>query len=248
MSQTLKEKMYEYEAMPPQGVWESIASQLDEENLASQEPLKELSDPIISLQQKKRGSLKYIWMAAAAVFIGFACFLVFRPSEVNPVAITSTETSGNQKDFAIQNKNKLSSSSGRRDAILKVPVDEDNSDKSTDEPLIANNTTSPEVGPAEKTANDNSGSEDKKADSKKSTSKTTREHTYITIAGPQGQPIKVSSKVAALMGSPEDNTNQNPAWNKKVIEWKKAMQSNTVAATPGNFLDIVELTNTLTEN
>ena len=248
MSQTLKEKMYGYEAMPPQGVWESIANQLDEENLATQEPLKDVSRPIIPLQQKKRGSVRYIWMAAAAVFIGFACFLIFRPTKVNPVEITSTDTLGNHKEFAIQNKNKRISSPGRRDAILKVPVDDDNQDKSSDQQLTANNTTSPEAGPAEKTADNNTGSENKKTDSKKSSAKTTQEHTYITIAGPQGQPIKVSSKVAALMGSSEDNNNQNPAWNKKVIEWKKAMQSNSVAATPGNFLDIVELTNTLTEN
>ena len=37
-------------------------------------------------------------------------------------------------------------------------------------------------------------------------------------------------------------------WNKKINEWKEIMKTNTLAPTPGNFLDIVELTKSLRDN
>jgi hypothetical protein len=71
---------------------------------------------------------------------------------------------------------------------------------------------------------------------------------YITIEGPQGQPVKVSSKMATLIDSSETKVSSKPVWNKKINEWREIMKSNTLTPTPGNFLDIVELTKTLKDN
>lgn len=71
---------------------------------------------------------------------------------------------------------------------------------------------------------------------------------YITIEGPQGQPVKISSKMATLIDSSETKISSKPIWHKKIDEWREIMKVNTLAPTPGNFLDIVELTKTLKDN
>jgi hypothetical protein len=71
---------------------------------------------------------------------------------------------------------------------------------------------------------------------------------YITIDGPQGQPVKVSSKMATLIDSSETRVSAKPVWHKKINEWREIMKANTLAPTPGNFLDIVELTKSLRDN
>ena len=38
---------------------------------------------------------------------------------------------------------------------------------------------------------------------------------------------------------------KEPLRNKKINEWKEIMKANTLAPTPGNFLDIIELTKSL---
>ena len=241
MSQTLKEKMYEYETIPPQGVWESIANALDNENTDELEPP--------ALTEKKTNKFKYFTMAAAAAVIVAVCFLVFRKSSV----ITSNELASNDSSTNNININpaerKILSLRKKHDAILRVPEGDD-SLQNNDELLLAKNTTTTDIGPAEKAADENNRADDKTkgSDSKKQDVKSSSSHTYITIAGPQGQPIKVSSKIASILSPSEEKSTSTIKWNKKLIEWKIAMQSNTVAATPGNFLDIVELTNTLTDN
>ena len=70
---------------------------------------------------------------------------------------------------------------------------------------------------------------------------------YITIAGPEGQPVKVSEKAAALIESSDEKIPPHTVWNKKINKWRDIMKANTLAPTPGNFLDIVELNNTLVD-
>lgn len=71
---------------------------------------------------------------------------------------------------------------------------------------------------------------------------------YITICSPQGEPIKVSSKVASLIVSSDEQYPPNPVWNDKVKKWKDIMKANILAPTTANFLDIVELTHSLEMN
>ncbi|MEO6330515.1 MAG: hypothetical protein ABIO55_16385 [Ginsengibacter sp.] len=71
---------------------------------------------------------------------------------------------------------------------------------------------------------------------------------YITISGPQGQPVKISAKVASLIVSSDDQYPPNAVWSDKVKKWKDIMKANTLAPTTANFLDIVELTHALKIN
>ncbi len=52
---------------------------------------------------------------------------------------------------------------------------------------------------------------------------------YITIAGPEGQAVKISPKVATLILSADNEYPPRAVWDKKIEKWKQIMLSN---ATP----------------
>jgi hypothetical protein len=68
---------------------------------------------------------------------------------------------------------------------------------------------------------------------------------YITISGPQGQPVKISAKAAKLIVSSDNQNPPKPVWSAQVNKWKDLMSTNVLAPTSTNFLDIVELTQAL---
>ena len=64
---------------------------------------------------------------------------------------------------------------------------------------------------------------------------------YITVEGPEGQPVKISTKAATLILSADDEFPPKPVWNKKIDKWKQIMLSNTMPPTSSNLVDIVLL-------
>ncbi len=70
---------------------------------------------------------------------------------------------------------------------------------------------------------------------------------YIMITGPQGKPVKISSKAATLIVSSDEQNPSKPVWNDKVNKWKDIMKDKILAPTTASFLDIVGLTQALKE-
>lgn len=64
---------------------------------------------------------------------------------------------------------------------------------------------------------------------------------YITIAGPEGQPVKISPKAATFILSADDEFPPKPVWNKKIEKWKQIMLSNTISPTATSLIDILQL-------
>jgi hypothetical protein len=64
---------------------------------------------------------------------------------------------------------------------------------------------------------------------------------YLTVAGPEGQPVKISPKAATLIESADNQYPPKPVWNKKIEKWKQIMLSSTLLPTSTNLLDIVQL-------
>lgn len=64
---------------------------------------------------------------------------------------------------------------------------------------------------------------------------------YLTIAGPECQPVKISPKVATLIESTDNEYPPKPVWDKKIEKWKQIMLSNTISPISTNLLDIVQL-------
>lgn len=64
---------------------------------------------------------------------------------------------------------------------------------------------------------------------------------YITIEGPQGQPVKISAKVATLILSADKEYPPKPVWNEKIDEWQQIMLSNTFSPTSTGLMDMVQM-------
>lgn len=64
---------------------------------------------------------------------------------------------------------------------------------------------------------------------------------YITISGPEGQPVKISPKVATLIVSADHEFPPKPIWSKKIEKWKKIMLSSTISPTSAGLADLMQL-------
>jgi hypothetical protein len=73
---------------------------------------------------------------------------------------------------------------------------------------------------------------------------------YITVAGPNGDAVKVSSKMSTLTAYIADDKNDSSAtatntdqsfWKSKFKTWRDKMSQNTITPSLTNFMDIVEL-------
>jgi len=210
----LKNKLYNYEATPPPGVWDAIASELDSEKAK-----------VVPLPGKNNKRYYYIAAASIAVILFSVIFFNIR---------------SNTKDDFIYSKQNNSDTTSNNTALLTVPQQEENLTKNTDTISVVTDNKLRKGGPNQKISKPTTALE--KQDDNNLATNSDR---YMTIEGPEGQPVKVSSKMATLIDSSETKTSSKPIWNKKVNEWKEIMKGNTLAPTPGNFLDIVELTKSL---
>ena len=80
---------------------------------------------------------------------------------------------------------------------------------------------------------------------------------YITVPGPNGEVVKVSSKMSRLTAyiaddkseTNTDATNSDKSfWQSKFKEWREKMSQNNITPSLTNFMDIVELSKIVKEN
>jgi hypothetical protein len=64
---------------------------------------------------------------------------------------------------------------------------------------------------------------------------------YLTVANPEGQPVKISPKVATLIISADGEFPPKPVWNKKIDKWQKIMLASTISPTSVNLIDLIQL-------
>ncbi len=171
---------------------------------------------------KRNNKILYLSLAAASVAIIIFSVIFFSPFPFD--RNTNKNTLTNIINDSPQNKNEA--------VLMTVPVEEKKIVEDKKEPLLANNDNGKKNNGVGKNRVEkiNTQPEDDYIKS-----------TYITVAGPEGNSIKLSEKAATLL----DTSEAKPVWNKKVKQWKEMMKGNTLAPTPGNFLDIMELTRSL---
>lgn len=244
---SVKDNMYNYETTPPVGVWEAIASQLDGNEAR-----------IIPLTKKNNRRFYYMAAASLAVIILAVVFFTLRTSQSGAEGFFSFSTD-KQTNTSLNNKATDTTSTPKNDnVVITVPDEEKNIQNDTEEELTAKNTIVVKGGPHEKIKNEevknndsventsNNKTLENKSENKVQPGKTVS--AFMTIEGPQGQPLKVSSKLATLIDSSDNKVPPKPSWNRKINEWREIMKGNTLAPTPGNFLDIIELTKALKDN
>lgn len=64
---------------------------------------------------------------------------------------------------------------------------------------------------------------------------------YLTVAGPEGQPVKISQKVATLIISANDENPPKPVWSNEIRKWQQIMLSSTISPTSANFINLVQI-------
>ena len=213
-----KNRLYNYETTPPEGVWEAIASQLDENEVK-----------VIPITRKKNN--RFYYLAAASIAVILFCFIFF----FNRSSISENKRIAN-------NTHIQGDTAGNDKFIMTVPQEEKTLVKNTDTVISPSDTKLEKGGPNQKQTREPNDTEPDDHNLMASNAK------YMVIEGPEGQPVKISSKMAMLIDSSETKISSKPVWNKKIDEWKEIMKSNTLAPTPGNFLDIVELTKSVKDN
>ncbi|HEY8688870.1 MAG TPA: hypothetical protein VIM07_06510 [Chitinophagaceae bacterium] len=211
----VKNKMYDYETPPPDGVWESIVAELDT-NKARIIPMG-----------KKKNKIFYFAAAAASVAIIVFCVIFF-----------TNRSSKSNEQFTSSNKTK-NDSGAKNNVIITVP---------TEERVTVKKNTEVKHKVQKEVSDQNKNEETKNTDNVDKDAIASNTSTYITVEGPQGQPVKINSKMATLIDSSETKTSSKPIWNKKINEWREIMKANTLAPTPGNFLDIIELTKSVKDH
>ncbi|MDB5222005.1 MAG: hypothetical protein JWN83_672 [Chitinophagaceae bacterium] len=183
---------------------------------------------VIPIIKKKNNTFYYIAAASIALIVFCLIFFGNRSSKSNEQLFTS---SPDKNDTAINNN-----------LLMTVPIEEKTIAKNN-----SDNNESLKQNKSRKGLNQSQAKDViRETDSNLLASNTTSR--YITIEGPQGQPVKISSKMVTLIDSSETKISSKPIWHKKINEWREIMKANTLAPTPGNFLDIIELTKSLRDN
>lgn len=179
---------------------------------------------VIPITRRSNKTLYYLAAAAVAIILFSLVFFTNQFSKSDEKLITSSEN----KSDTLNN------------VLITVPTNEkiivkNNNESQSQDRSEKNQTAKKQIREVIKSTNLNN--DNQIADNTASR--------YITIEGLQGQPVKVSSKMATLIDSSETKTASKPIWNKKINEWREIMKVNTLAPTTRNFLDIIELTKTL---
>jgi cell division protein FtsN len=229
--QQLKDRFNNYSVPPPEGAWDDIAAQLDAEKPGM-------------TSSKKVNRTYYLFAAAAALIVvvaGYMLFTIFsNPAEKQ---VVSSSDSLGLKNNDLANNNTPVQAKVNNESLMRVPDKELSTIKNKDRITVSAKSSSPQkqVNPEKKDSKEIKNNRDSvEVNGEPKTN-------YITIAGPEGQPVKVSEKAAALIESSDEKIPPHTVWNKKINKWRDIMKTNTLAPTPGNFLDIVELNNTLVD-
>ncbi|MEO8109270.1 MAG: hypothetical protein ABI594_04525 [Ginsengibacter sp.] len=197
--QNFKDRLFNYEANPPESIWDSIASELDSGDQ------KVMQMPGL---RKRSRFLFYSLTAAASLIIIFLSSLFFEKTAKKSADQATTLVNKNYDNRSTVVRAKDSLNNITLEGIIK---------SSKNKSALAQT----QIGKQKK---------------------------YITIAGPGGQPVKISSKVATLIVSADNDYPPKAIWDKRINKWKQIMLSSTLSPTATNLLDIAELSSMRGDN
>jgi hypothetical protein len=263
-----QEKILNHEETPPVGLWDNIATALDNTKNET---------PVISIKAVQKNKIGFWRMAAAASIVGLIVASVFVFTKKGD---TQLETIATVKNTTPLNE---VASSVDTPSTTPSPINE-----STTETLLLRNDkitkhsiakkqkpTIPEqvdidielsyTGVAEVAA---LAPDPSKIKSDKLTNEAgeiindmallNAPNTYITIIGPDGESVKVSSKFSKMINAITDKKpgteeyidkviKESKFWRGKFSKWRDKMINNTLAPSPTNFMDVIELSKLVKE-
>lgn len=259
--QQFENRLYNYETAAPETVWPQIAAELNKDEAK-----------IIPLEPRTRNIRRnFLKVAAAVIVVALlsitAWVLNNKPATEGSELVVNTKqpaiTAGTPKVNTPINNNPstITQQTQNANAVTTTAVSKANSESAVNNlpgPAYIGNTDvitlaqNPATARAEKLQNSNGETPQDIALLNNSTA-----NTYITITGPDGQAVKVSSKLAALVSYLTDNPDtqenieiiikESAKWRATFATWREKMTNNSIAPSLTNFMDIIELSNVLEE-
>jgi hypothetical protein len=187
--QDFKNKLYNYEAPPPEEIWNRISEEMQNEK-------------VIKIQGYRKS--KFVFYASAAaislaiIFLGSLFFKNNKSINSTPNISTKKKTISPEKmkDSILLNQKIL-------EAIIHNPKEK--------KEIVSNNLKEANI-PTK----------------------------YITVAGPEGKPVKISPKVATLIVYADKGFPPRPVWSNKICKWQQIMLSSTISPTSAGLADLVQ--------
>ncbi len=262
--------IYQQETLPPAEIWSSISQQLDSETSAA---AKSATIPV-------RSGKWYRAVAAAAVVTGVLITSIWlfnrtpqHQAEIASVSPAPQQQQASTKPIPEQIKGSIKST-GETSPVSAAAVTTVHQFPET-EPAETESVTVPSVKPLAYATNTPVAIEEDKAEASlynrrklenpdsdpitgMDNTVTVANGNYISISGPDGQSVKLSSKFSNLVSYLNDTAPQNEElldkiiresafWKTRFRKWREKMLNNTSAPAFTNFLDVVELGKLLEE-
>lgn len=248
-------RLQQYTQEPPSGTWEKILQQLDN-----------TEGKIVSFNNRKNKQSIYLKMAAAASVIAVittALFLLNNKSEDNSdntIAVVAPETNKVNVPKTEQEKITLPASDSQENKLQQTATTNSLKQKNQQPveisiPELVNNNETADLALDPVTINKEK-LQNANGETPVDIALLNTPNTYISITGPDGQTVKVSSKFSNLLGyltdkNPDTRENidiiiqESAIWKEKFAQWRDKMTNNSVAPSFTNFLDIIELSKVL---
>lgn len=262
MANNWQNRVKNHEETPPKGVWEAIAKELDQQDNITKKA------PIVKMVYLK-------WAIAASIFLGLVSTIVYlnnnnaktiivaKKDTVKPTIETSKTivpppnnlidkevviASVKKSSTTIKSTNSRITNSTEPAVVDEYDIDIDNQIT----PVILEN---PNKNIANPIANNREKLKTIGGEIINDISLMEAPNSYMSFIGPNGQEIRVSSKFSNIIGSLNSENeeyldkliNESAFWKEKFKAWRDKMSNNTIAQSPSNFMDIVELSNILNE-
>lgn len=268
---SLKNKIYNYEVTPPPGTWDKIAVDLDEAELVNKFPgrlynmgsaapahswekinaaINPESKTAVPLFNRIRPFVRY---AVAAIFIGAVAFGIMKLTTGHDNASTPTAQKAGNKDSSGSGVNKPGLGEEIQSTV-KTVIDEDDAALEQSKKTVAKldrsaktiarklNTDRSQVG-----LGDNLDTELTQSIYAYEDHVPNLADRYVMLMTPDGNIIRMAKKWSGLLCC-VSGEEQDADCKDQLKKWQQKMAASSLAPSPGNFMDILGLVNSLNES
>jgi hypothetical protein len=200
--QGLKKRLYDFEEVPPESVWENIFKKINEEK-----------KKVVPFNQfRKKSKLYFYFFTDASLVIIFAGTFLFNKCGENSKGNSGISQAGKSQNSFAEKTDSIDQNYEMLENIINAKKDK----------ILLAHTLEKSYQNGKKK--------------------------YIAIAAPEGQPVKISPKVATLIESTDKEFPSRPVWNDQIAKWKQIMLNSTASPTSADLLDISALSPPINNN
>jgi hypothetical protein len=263
-STSFTERIYNYQQEAPKSAWQNIINELDK----SEAKIVPLAN------NTKTQRAIYFRMAAAASVIAVIATTIWLSSRntdtsiKNPIASVPTETKQPitaeiKKENTALPASDPQEKKSTQETITQTKVRKDVHKKTVLQTTVTAAPDYVKSNPTISLADDPTKANNEKLQNIDGSTSTdialmNTPNTYISITGPDGQSVKVSSKFSNVLSylNGENSANieyldqiisESAQWRKTFAQWREKMTNNAVAPSFTNFMDIISLSEILEE-